>query len=201
LRLPPEEQLSPPPLFLLTIPPPPTSTLFPYTTLFRSDAQGLQQQRHEGDAARDAFELQVHQLVIDLHALDAQAVGERAAHPDDVEPHGTELAWNVPDQELQAGAGVERRPDERRRRHDGRDDRHEGEDQQRAAQAEHRYSLGEKLMCRRGPGCTDLKTCAVASQRRLLVRGSAMSTPSVMTGRRTRRPTPTEYCSEVHCCC
>src|SRR5205823_14701987 len=92
LRLPPEEQLSPPPLFLLTIPPPPTSTLFPYTTLFRSDAQGLQQQRHEGDAARDAFEFQVHQLVIDLHALDPEAVGDRAAHPDDrSEEHTSEL--------------------------------------------------------------------------------------------------------------
>src|SRR5205807_10293182 len=123
------------------------------------------------------------------------------ADADDVELHAAHAVRDVPDDELQPAAGVERRPDECRRRHDGQDDCRAGEDQQQAAQAEHRYSFGEKLTCRRGPGCTDLNTCAVASQRRLLVRGSAMSTPSVMTGRRTRRPTPTEYCSEVHSCC
>src|SRR5205814_418496 len=125
-------------------------------------ADGLQYERHERHLTLDAFELQVHQVVIDLDALDAHALGHRAADADDVELHAAHAVRDVPDDELQAAGGVERRPDERRRRHDGQDDCRAGEDQQQAAQAEHRYSLGEKLTCRRGPGCTDLKTCAVA---------------------------------------
>src|SRR5207302_11267341 len=36
-----------PSFFFLLIPPPPTSTLFPYTTLFRSDLDPLNEQVHE----------------------------------------------------------------------------------------------------------------------------------------------------------
>src|SRR2546430_12099288 len=75
---------------------PPRSTLFPYTTLFRS---------------------QVHQVVIDLDALDAQALGHRAADADDVELHAAHAVRDVPDDELQPAAGVERRPDERSEEH------------------------------------------------------------------------------------
>ena len=164
-------------------------------------ADGLQHEWHERYLALDAFELQVHQVVIDLDALDAQALGHRAADADDVELHARHAVRDVPDEELQPAVGVERRPDEGRRRHEGQGDGQAGEHEQQAARAEHRYSFGEKLMCSRGPGCTDWKRCPVASHCKLLDRGSAMSTPSVMTGRRTLRPMPTEYCSEVHSCC
>jgi hypothetical protein len=157
------------------------------------DANGLQHEWHEVDAALDALELQVHQIVIDLDALDGEAVGHRAADTDDVELHGTELARDVPDRELQSAGGVERRPDECRRRHDSRDDQDRGEGEQQAAQAEHRYSLGEKLMCRRGLRLGQKVPPVAVGGEHGSVSGSAMSMPSVSTGRRTRTPTPTEY--------
>ena len=55
------------------------------------DANGLQHEWHEVDAALDALELQVHQIVIDLDALDREAVGHRAADSDDVELHAADV--------------------------------------------------------------------------------------------------------------
>src|SRR5699024_11759193 len=47
---------SPPPLFFLTCPPPPASTLFPYTTLFRSGgARSIRSQYYPATASSAPF--------------------------------------------------------------------------------------------------------------------------------------------------
>src|SRR6266487_6571631 len=59
--------------FFLMIRRPPRSTLFPYTTLFRSDALTLRVSRHPADlAAAHVARLQRHTLVVDVHAQPGQ---------------------------------------------------------------------------------------------------------------------------------
>ena len=118
----------------------------------RGDAHVLQQERGECHATGDVLELQVHQLVVQLHALDVQSARGRTGESDDVERHAAEVPRQVTHHELRTALGVERRPD---RDHGARDQQPDHEDryeQERPAQYECLdHSFGEKLMCSRGP--------------------------------------------------
>ena len=99
-------------------------------------ANGLQHERHQGDAALDALEGEMHQVVVDLDALDGETLGDGAASADDVELHAGEAVRNVADGELEPGVRVEDRPDEGERRCDGESDHQRAADEQRAAHVE-----------------------------------------------------------------
>ncbi len=144
------------------------------------DADGLQYERREREVSPDVRECQVHQLLIDLDPLDVHAGVEGAGDAADVEPHTAEMVRDVTRDELKAALGVHRRPDEHRRHGDDQEHQDAGEDEEQAAHgAWSAYNFGEKLMCRRGPAPGMLSGCAT-------------SMPTVITGRRTRRPTPNE---------
>src|SRR5579863_653528 len=143
------------------------------------DADGLQYERRGRNAPRDVRDGQVHQLVIELEPLDVHAGGEGAADAADVELYPGDAMRDVAHDQLQAVLGIHRRPDDHRRHGDDQEHQDAGEDEEQAAHVPDRYNFGEKLRCRRGPAPGMLSGCAT-------------SMPTVITGRRTRRPTPTE---------
>ena len=144
-----------------------------------SDADGLQHERRERDLAVDVRDREVHQLVIELEPLDVHAGGEGAADAADVELHPGDAMRDMPRDKLQTVLGIQRRPDDHRRHGDHQEHQDAGKDEEQAAHGLERYNFGEKLICRRGPAPGMLSGCAT-------------SMPTVITGRRTRRPTPTE---------
>ena len=153
-------------------------------------AHVLQQQRRQGYAPGDVGELQVHQFVVDLHALHVQSVRHRAAQAHDVQRHAPQSARQVAHDELGAARGVEPRPHEHDRPDDERHDEHRRDQQQRLRRMSLDHSLGEKLMWNRGLLGAQLEPVNGAWHGSY--KGCAMSMPRVSTGRRTRRPMPTE---------
>ena len=156
-----------------------------------SDADGLQQQGCERHPRVDVLELQVHQFLIDLHALDVQSVRDGAAQAGDLQLHAAQLARQVTHDELRAARGVERAPHQHQWTQDQRHDQDAGQYENSLAQGGFaHHSFGEKLMCNRG--LLGVQLPKVAGGWHGSYSGCAMSTPRVSTGRRTRRPMPTE---------
>src|SRR5207248_2708281 len=146
-------------------------------------ADGLPQQWRQRDPPLEAVNAKMHEMVVDLHALDVNAVRDRAARVDDVEPHAGKLVGHETDDEFQPALGEGGVVDGARRHGHRQQDQEAGDAEEEAAHGLklQAYSFGEKLMCRRGLVLRDS--------------GCATSIPKVTTGRRTRNPMPTEYSS------
>src|SRR5262245_63962150 len=82
-------------MFFLMIPPPPRSTLFPYTTLFRSyrddDRIGVRKDIDHGGRKRDSLRLDVRRRIrVQVSAVERQELHQRVA-PRRSEEHTSEL--------------------------------------------------------------------------------------------------------------
>ena len=91
--------------------------------------------------AATSSKLQVHQLLVDLHALGVQPAGDRAGESLDLKVDAAKMVRQVARDELHAPGGEQHRPHQHERRDDERHDQDAGEDEQYAA-AHRSYSLG-----------------------------------------------------------
>src|SRR5207302_4072893 len=61
-------------------------------------ADGLPQQRRQRDPPLEAVKAKMHEMVVELHALDVNAARDRAARGHDVEAHAGKLAGHGTDE-------------------------------------------------------------------------------------------------------